>query len=259
MSLPRVMVAPNGARLGPDDHPALPVTIEQIVRTARACQAEGADGLHAHVRDAEGRHVLDAGLYAELLAELSAACPGLYVQVTTESVGRYSPAEQRALVTTLRPPAVSIAVAEITADGDDSANARLFGLCREAGIEVQHILYGPDDIARLAAMIDAGIVPAEGLCVLHVLGRHVPGQVSTPDQLLPVLEAQNSAGLTPDWALCAFGPHETDCLLAAVALGGKARIGFENNRLMRDGRVAHDNAERVAELVAELRAAGLYP
>ncbi|PPB79587.1 uncharacterized protein (DUF849 family) [Albidovulum inexpectatum] len=258
MSLPRVMVAPNGARLGPDDHPALPVTVEQIVRTARACQAAGADGLHAHVRDTKGQHVLDAGLYAELLAELNVACPGLYVQVTTESVGRYSPAEQRALVETLRPPAVSIAVAEITADDDDAANARLFGLCHEAGIEVQHILYGPQDIARLALMVGAGIVSAEGLCVLHVLGRYVPGQVSTPDQLLPVLEAQNSAGLAPDWALCAFGPHETECLVAAVASGGKARIGFENNRLMRDGRVARDNAERVAELIAELRAAGLH-
>ena len=97
MSLPCVMVAPNGARRGKADHPALPVTIPEIVACAVDCQAAGADGIHAHVRDAEGAHVLDAGLYAELIAALAQATPGLAVQITTEAVGRYSAAAQRAL------------------------------------------------------------------------------------------------------------------------------------------------------------------
>ena len=37
--LPRLMVAPNGARLTDDDHPAVPVTIPQIVETAKAAGA----------------------------------------------------------------------------------------------------------------------------------------------------------------------------------------------------------------------------
>ena len=41
-SLPPLMVAPNGARLTDDDHPAVPVTIPQIVETARRCAAAGA-------------------------------------------------------------------------------------------------------------------------------------------------------------------------------------------------------------------------
>ena len=32
--LPRIMVAPNGARLTKDEHPALPVTIAESVETA---------------------------------------------------------------------------------------------------------------------------------------------------------------------------------------------------------------------------------
>ena len=62
--LPALMVAPNGATKTKADHPALPVTIPEIVACAEACARAGADGIHAHVRDAEGRHVLDAGLYA---------------------------------------------------------------------------------------------------------------------------------------------------------------------------------------------------
>ena len=41
-SLPPLMVAPNGARLTDDDHPAVPVTIPQIVETARRCASAGA-------------------------------------------------------------------------------------------------------------------------------------------------------------------------------------------------------------------------
>lgn len=68
--LPRLMVAPTGARRGKADHPALPVSIPEIVATAVACFAAGARAIHAHVRDAGGLHSLDPGLYRELLAEL---------------------------------------------------------------------------------------------------------------------------------------------------------------------------------------------
>ncbi|WP_415391548.1 3-keto-5-aminohexanoate cleavage protein [Paracoccus sp. SJTW-4] len=256
-ALPRIMLAPNGARLTTADHPALPVTIPQVVQAALDAQAAGADGLHAHVRDAEQRHVLDAGLYAELLAELAAKAPGLYVQVTTEAVGRYAPAEQRALVETLRPAAVSIALREIMAGGEDDLNRRFFAGCAEAGCHVQHILYDAADIRRLGDLVASGVIPREGLAALIVLGRYAEGQRSTPADLRD--PAQLLLELLPgvDWAVCAFGPVETDCLIAARRLGGKARIGFENNRLNRDGRPASDNAERVAELVTELARLGL--
>ena len=147
--LPFVMVAPNGARLTTADHPALPVTIGEIVACALTCRAAGADGLHAHVRDADQRHVLDAGLYAELLAELTQQAPGFYVQVTTEAVGRFTPAEQRRLVEDLRPGAVSIALREITDQQDDAVTRRFFAMCNEASIGVQHILYDEADVAHL--------------------------------------------------------------------------------------------------------------
>ncbi|MEC8515837.1 MAG: 3-keto-5-aminohexanoate cleavage protein, partial [Pseudomonadota bacterium] len=61
--LPRLMVAPNGARRTKADHPAIPVTIQETVETALACAAVGAQAMHLHVRDADQQHVLDAGLY----------------------------------------------------------------------------------------------------------------------------------------------------------------------------------------------------
>ena len=249
--LPRLMVAPNGARLGRDDHPALPLRLPEIVATARACMAAGADGLHLHLRDADGGHLLDAGAYGEALAELERAAPGLAVQITTEAAGRYGPAHQRQVALESGAALVSAAVREVLAD--DPAEARAFlDACAERGIALQHILYDAADLARLKAVLGPEGLAAPGLQLLFVLGGHGPGQGGAPHMLAPFLDALKAEGMAPDWALCAFGRRETECLLAGHAAGGKLRVGFENSLFNADGRIAADNAERVRDLRAAL-------
>ena len=252
--LPKIMVAPNGARLTTKDHAAVPVTIPQIVECAVKCAAVGADGIHAHVRDEGQQHVLDAGLYRELLSEISRVLPDFYVQITTEAVGRYSPAEQRKLVYDVQPAAVSIAPREMFAGETDADLRRFYHDCASANIAVQHILYDEPDVQNLAMAVERGVIPATGLQALIVLGRYNAGQKSSPDELGK--PAQQLLSLLPgvDWAVCAFGPKETECLIAAQKMGGKMRIGFENNRINSDLTCAADNAERVAELVGKLKA-----
>lgn len=256
--LPHIMVAPNGATRLPTDHPAVPVTIGQVVATARACRDAGADGIHAHVRDADGRHVLDAGLYGELLAELARAVPGMTAQITTEAQGRYSPAEQRAVVASLDPAPVSVSVAlrEMLTEDDPADARRFYHDCAARAIAVQHILYDAADIDRLAAAQRDGIVPAGPCQTLLVLGRYTDGQRAVPTDLT-LLHARLRAQVPDaDWAACAFGPLETACLVAAHRAGGKLRVGFENSTVNADGTRAVDNADRVRDLVAALAAAG---
>ena len=50
---------------------------------------------------------------------------------------------------------------------------------------------------------------------------------------------------------CAFGRGEMACLERTIELGGHARVGFENAIVDATGRIAKDNAERVA-LVRQL-------
>lgn len=252
MTLPRIMVAPNGASRRKADHPSVPETVAELVETAIACEKAGADGIHAHVRDDMGQHVLDAGLYREFLTEMAARLPGFYVQITTEAVGRYSPKEQRRLVWDVAPQAASVALREMMSDPDKAAIRRFYFDCYEAGIEVQHILYSEQDVDWLADLIAEGTVPKQGLTVLHVLGRYTPGQISTVADLAPFLARQQSREVIVDWAVCAFGQAETACLREAARLGGKVRVGFENNLLNPDGAVASDNAERVREVMAAL-------
>ncbi len=58
--------------------------------------------------------------------------------------------------------------------------------------------------------------------------------------------------------VCAFGCEETACLLAATAVGGDCRVGFENNLWYPNGDIAADNAERVTEVVAALNIKNQY-
>ncbi len=78
------------------------------------------------------------------------------------------------------------------------------------------------------------------------------------DRFIEILGRQR---LSDSWQFmtCAFGQGETDCLVASAHMGGDCRVGFENNFLHVDGRVAHDNAERVSALISELKLQNLLP
>jgi len=251
--LPALMVAPNGATRTKADHPAVPLSVAETVATARACFEAGAGGLHAHVRDTAGRHVLDAGLYRDLLDAMAEGVPGMAVQVTTEAQGRYVPAEMRAMVAELQPAMVSVALREMLADDDTRAARAFYHDADAAGMAVQHILYDTADVRGFHDLRRDGTLPdLDAPQVLLVLGRYADGQQATPADLDAPLAALLGACPGADWAVCAFGARETACLQAARKRGGKCRVGFENNLLNADGRPARDNADRVAEVVAAL-------
>ncbi|MEP2980791.1 MAG: 3-keto-5-aminohexanoate cleavage protein [Lentilitoribacter sp.] len=246
--LPKIMIAPNGARRTKKDHPALPISISETTAAAIACQKAGADGLHMHIRAKDDTHTLDPGLYLEALQEMEHVLPDFYVQITTEAVGQYSPQEQREVVRKVMPKAVSISVAEMLSEGEDIEAKRFYSWCAENEISVQHIIYDTDDLARIEKL--SLLNDAQTTQLLFVLGRYTKNQQSSPDDLDPFYKWATQQDAIIDWAICAFGQGETDCLLNAHKKGGKVRIGFENSLWNRDGSIAKSNAERVLEFVS---------
>ena len=245
---PRITVAPNGARRQKSDHPALPITTAEVAETARACHAAGADALHLHVREADGAHSLDTGLYTEALAAVDAAVPGISVQITTESAGIFDVPAQLHLIETLRPKAASVAVREIFRAPDLAV--RTYATLADIGTEVQHILYGPGCLQQLNAWLDDGTVLQHQKDAILVLGQYNPPVNGAPGDLDAVLP--DAAGLGLTMTVCAFGGAEEACLIAAAERGCDLRIGFENNLHAPDGTLWADNAAAVASLVAAL-------
>jgi uncharacterized protein (DUF849 family) len=249
-----LMVAPNGARLTQADHPALPITPAEVVAAARACEAAGATSIHAHVRDDTDQHSLDATRYNDLHADLTAATD-LRIQVSTEAAGVFNVPAQRACLGAVTARDASVALREIARAPE--LVAETYAVAAQRGISVQHILYAPEDMEILRAHMDAGILPEGTPRALFVLGRYTPGQVSAPADLDPFLRDMGDLKLM--WSVCAFGPGEHDCLLAALNAGGQVRVGFENNRTAPDGRPFQDNAASVAALVEAAAKQGFAP
>jgi len=263
IDLPLIMVAPNGARRTTADHPALPVTIDALAHTAGKCLEAGAGAIHVHVRDAAQRHVLDAGLYRQAIAAIDRETGGrMLVQITTEAVGLYTPEQQRAVVLDVLPHAVSIAVSEMIPDeSEEAAAASFYKTVHEADIAVQHIIYEAQGIAQFDDFVQRGVIAGDRFELLFPLGRYAKGQQSDPASLLPFLAMLAKTGIAEkcDWAVCAFGVGETQSLAAAMALGGKVRVGFENSLCNADGSFAKDNGERVSCISTIAREIGLSP
>ena len=166
-------VAPNGGRKTKADHPELPLTADELARTAAECLERGASMIHLHVRDAEGRHCLDPEAYRATIAQICQEVGDrLVLQITSESLGRYSPAEQRAAVLKTNPEAVSLALRELAPEATDERDFCVFlGKLKQMRVWPQIILYTPAEAERLGAMVKQGLIPFDKLSVLYVLGR----------------------------------------------------------------------------------------
>ena len=251
------MVAPNGARKTKSDHDSLPVSIEDTVSEALSCFEAGASALHAHVRGRRKEHVLDAGLYRELIGEMTARVPRMLVQITSEAVGVYTPQQQAACIQAVRPRMASMGLKEITSNFEQPEYARdFFAWCDDNRVHIQHIVFSAEEFRQFLDYRERGIVPAAHRCVLFVLGRYRADFQSEPADLEPFLQ-YDLAGL--DWFTCAFGRLEQACVLAAIEAGGHARIGFENNLFLPNGEIAANTAALVTSLVAEMAHCGVGP
>ena len=250
-----VTVAPNGAYKMPSDHAGVPITAEALARTARSCLDAGAAMLHMHIRDADGRHSLDAEGYLQALATVRRAVGDeMVLQVTSEAAGRYQAAEQIAMVRAVRPEAVSVGLREIDKPDIGERGLRdFFGWLARERVMTQVILYDVADVRRWQALRTAEAIPEAPWFLLFVLGRYTTGQTSDPRDLLPFLAAHDGAH---PWAVCAFGATENACVTAAAALGGHARVGFENNLRRKDGSLAPDNRALVAQVADAATALG---
>lgn len=250
-----ITVAPNGAYKTRAQHPAVPMTPDALVTAARGALDAGAAMLHMHVRKADGSHSLEPEDYrAALQAVRAEVGDEMVLQITTEAAKVYQPAAQMAVVREVKPEAVSVGLRELHVDAVPEAElADFFHWLAGSGIMTQVILYDDADVRDWIDLRKRGIIPEAKWFLLFVLGRYSANQTSDPTDLLPFLAAHDKAH---PWAMCAFGAKEHACAIAAAALGGHARVGFENNLLLRDGSTAPDNTALVRQVVEGAAALG---
>lgn len=170
----------------------------------------------------------------------------LILQVTTEAVGIYTSPEQMATIRALVPEAVSIGIRELVPDETSKPEAKIFfDWLSQQSTQIQFICYSAADLQYLSDLYHETII-TQPVFVLFVLGNKT-GKWGQPEDLHPFLEKKKELEFEFDWAVCAFGGKELDCMLEAIRHGGHVRIGFENNHLMADGSIAPTNAQLIEQ------------
>ena len=245
---PILAVAPNGAYKQKSDHPALPLTLGEIVNTALDIQSAGATLLHLHIRDEDNQHSLDPLQYLRTIDAIEDQLGhSLIIQITSEAAGMFSPAQQIQSIKAVKPACVSIALRELIAEKAQLPKAQaLFHWCAENACRAQFILYSEQDLRAYFEYRQHEVIPDSAHSVLFVLGRHHQKGQSSIDDLKPFLKHRHQFDVP--WMVCAFGASEQTVVLEAAALGGHMRIGFENNLLRSDASLSMNNKQQVTDL-----------
>ncbi len=254
MNLPKtiISVAPNGARKTKSDHINLPISPEELAQEAHECYKAGAAMIHLHVRDENGQHTLLPKHYRPAINAIRQRLGNkVIIQTTTEATGIFSIDDQISSVIELKPEATSLAINELCPEGMEEKARQFFHHIHSENIAPQYILYSADEVKRFISLHQMGIIPDAVPSVLLVLGRYGTGVTSTPQDLIPMLDALK--GFKCTWTLCAFGLQEHACMLLAIGKGGHCRIGFENNIYRPNKEVASHNSILVKDLVAQIK------
>ena len=247
-NLPKLMVAPNGSKRMKIDHESIPITIAEICSTAKACYNSGAEALHFHVRNKDGLHVLDSGLFKEALTELNLIVPKMHLQITTEAIGIYSPEQMRNLIYNVDTPGISIGIKEMIPSGNPTdEDIKVYKYLVEKETKIQHICYFPEELEILSKLIKVAELPNENTWCMFTIG-HYTGRKSDPNLIPMFLDSKKKNQIYGDWAVCAFSVEEKECIKKAINLNGNIRVGFENSINMFDGSVALNNESKVKEV-----------
>lgn len=248
-----ITVAPTGPLTTRAEHPRVPLTPVEIAESVAEAAAAGAAVAHVHARDEDGRPTADPAVYARIVEEIRARCD-VVVQASTgvglsvEPMDRVQIVASDAVDVTM----ATLNVATMTFGTGTFANPpelveALAETMAARGIHPELEVYDVGHVALCLELVERGLIrePLQFSFVMGVRGG-MPGDAA----LLPTL-----IGMLPEgaiWQAIGIGRHQLPLSLAALALGGNARVGLEDNVYFRRGELAESNAQfvrRAVELV----------
>ncbi len=250
-----ITVAPTGAETTKSDVPALPVTLPELVATARECEALGASVIHVHIRGADAEPTLDLGRLKDTVAALRAETK-LIVQLS--SGGAVTDAEpDRLRVLEAAPEMASCTMGTVNFGDDIFVNrwafiVELHTRLRDARIVPEYEIFDLGHLASLARLLDKHGLPYGGHVHVDLVMGVPGGMAGTAETLVAAVHQVREllpAGTT--FAATGIGRSTLPVLLSSLAAGGHLRVGMEDTLTYAKGQPVDSNMQLVA------RAAGL--
>lgn len=245
-----ICVAITGSLPTKAANPAVPITVAEQVESTQAAFEAGATICHAHVRNDDETPSSDPEKFARLKEGVEKHCPGMIVQLSTG--GRSGAGKERGGMLPLRPDMASLSV------GSNNFPTRVYE-------------NPPDLVDWLAAeMIKYDVKPEiEAFDLSHIHHAalmHRRGQILGDPYVQFVMGVKNAMPadretfdfyvatmkrLFPEsyWCAAGVGPNQIILNDWAIAAGGHARTGLEDNVRWDKETLAPSNAALVRRTV----------
>ncbi len=242
-----ITVAPTGAEHAKADVPQLPTTLEEVVETARRCEAAGAGLIHLHLRDAQHRPTLDPRLLAAAVEAVRAETD-LVVQLSTGG-SVHDPLGARLTVLNADPDSCSLTCGTTNFGDEVFLNpwpfmSELYVLAQQREVVPEFELFDLGHVHALRRLLDTHGLPFGGrVHVDFVTG--VPGAMPATTAALMAGVAALPAEVT-SWSVTGVGRGHLPMLAAGLSAGGHLRVGMEDNVFFARGQSVQHNAELVA-------------
>jgi 3-keto-5-aminohexanoate cleavage enzyme len=241
-----ITVAPTGAEHAKSDVPNLPVTLEELVAEAKACEAAGAGMIHVHIRGADTTPTLDLGRLRDTVAALQSETT-LVVQLSTGGAVT-DPEADRLRVLEAMPDSASCTMGTVNFGDDVFMNrwefiVELHERMRERRIVPEYEIFDIGQLATLHRLLDKHGPPAgEHVHVDRVMG--VPGGM--PGDAATLTAALRAIPDGATFSATGVGRTTLPVLLASLSAGGHLRVGMEDTISFARGERVRDNAQLVA-------------
>ena len=238
-----------GAEVTKEQNPAVPYTVEEIVREAKSAVEAGAAIVHLHVREDDGTPTQNKARFKECIDAILKECPDvILIPSTGGAVGMT--AEERLQPTELFPEMATLDCGTCNFGDDVFENTmpmmRAFGQrMMENNIKPEYECFEMGHLDTVLNMAKKGQVPGAPMQFNFVLG--VPG--CTPATIPNLCWLVNSIPAGSTWTATGIGRHQFTLAVAAIAMGGNVRVGFEDSIYIEKGVLAKSNGEMVAKVV----------
>ena len=238
-----------GAEVTKDHNPAVPYTVEEMVREAKSAQEAGAAILHIHVREDDGTPTQDKNRFQVVMQAIREACPQvILIPSTGGAVGMT--AQERLQPTQLFPEMATLDCGTCNFGDDvfrnDMPTMRIFGKrMLENNIKPEYECFEMGHLDTILQMAKKGEVPTHPMhfnFVLGVLGC-TPATAGNLSWLVNALPAKAT------WTATGIGRHAFALGAIAMTMGGHVRVGFEDTVYLEKGVLAKSNGELVAKMV----------
>jgi 3-keto-5-aminohexanoate cleavage enzyme len=240
-----------GAEVTKEQNPAVPYTVEEIVREAKSAVDAGAAIVHLHVREDDGTPTQSRDRFQECEEAIYKACPNVILIPSTGGAVGMTPDERLQSTDTTPIPEMATLDCGTCNFGDEifdntMPTMRAFGKrMMERGIKPEYECFEMGHLDTILTMARKGEVPGAPMQFNFVLG--VPGCTPATVDNLCWLVKNIPAGST--WTSTGIGRHAFTLAAPTIVMGGNVRVGFEDNLYLERGVLAKSNGELVDKVV----------